>query len=242
MKRARSARKRHKPRHNLAYRNFEPHESCLSSSAIIRGRSAMDQSKASYYADMVSYPILVAGLFMAELLAVHRTPFTWLWVSSCLLGIPVWTLVEYLLHRFVFHELPGIVELHAMHHSRPSAYIGSPVWVSFLAWFTIVFLPIWLVGDFEIAAGTTSGLILGYVWYLVVHDAVHRWSLKQHSWLLKARHRHLLHHRRADHTGNFGVSTGFWDVVFRTEIGANSRGRPQPYFAKRFGDQASKSP
>jgi len=200
----------------------------------------MDRSKVSYYADLVLYPILVAGLFLTDLLAVHRTPFAWLWLLSCLLGIPAWTLIEYLLHRFVFHELPGVVELHAMHHSRPNAYVASPVWVGFFAWSTIVFLPLWLVGDLEIAAGATSGLLLGYIWYLVVHDAVHRWPLKQNSWLRKARRRHLLHHRRADRTGNYGVSTGFWDVVFRTEIEANGRGRPQSYFAERVGDHASR--
>jgi sterol desaturase/sphingolipid hydroxylase (fatty acid hydroxylase superfamily) len=196
----------------------------------------MDRSKASYYADMVLYPVLIAGLFLADLSAADRTPFAWLWLVSCLVGIPVWTLLEYLLHRFVFHELPGIVELHAMHHARPSAYVASPVWVGFLAWSGIVFLPLWLAGDFELAAGATSGLLLGYVWYLVVHDAVHRWPL-QNSWLRKARRRHLLHHRGADLSGNFGVSTGFWDVAFRTEIKANSSGRPQAFFAKRVSEQ-----
>jgi sterol desaturase/sphingolipid hydroxylase (fatty acid hydroxylase superfamily) len=195
----------------------------------------MDRSKASYYADMVLYPALVVGFFLAELLAVHRTPFAWLWLSCCLLGVLVWTLVEYLLHRFVFHELPGIVELHDMHHARPNAYIASPVWVGFLAWSTIAFLPLWLFGDFEIAAGTTSGLMVGYVVYLVVHDAVHRWPLKQNSWLRKARRRHLLHHREADRPGNYGVSTGFWDVVFRTEIGTTSRGLQQSYVASPLG-------
>jgi sterol desaturase/sphingolipid hydroxylase (fatty acid hydroxylase superfamily) len=199
----------------------------------------MDRSKASYYADMILYPALVAGFFLTELLNAHRTAFAWLWLSCCLLGILIWTLVEYLLHRFVFHELPGIVELHEMHHARPNAYIASPVWVGFLAWSTIVFLPLWLVEDFEIAAGTTSGLMVGYVVYLVVHDAVHRWPLKQNSWLRKARRRHLLHHRRSDRPGNFGVSTGFWDVAFGTEIGATSRGLPQSYFSSPLADHVS---
>lgn len=164
---------------------------------------------------MVFYPVLIVGFMIIE--ARANGPSLLVWMTACLLGISFWTLVEYMLHRFVLHKLPGIAQLHDRHHVRPSAFVGTPVWISFIAWL-IVFLLLWRISDFEIASGGLSGLILGYVWYLLVHDAVHRWPLKQDSWLLKVRRRHLLHHHHSDRTGNFGVSTGFWDAVFKTEI------------------------
>jgi sterol desaturase/sphingolipid hydroxylase (fatty acid hydroxylase superfamily) len=72
----------------------------------------------------------------------------------------------------------------------------------------------------------TSGLIAGYVWYLLIHDAVHRWQLAEKSWLRSHRLRHLRHHRYPV-PGNFGVTTGVWDIVFGTAI-APGRTRPGP--------------
>ena len=52
---------------------------------------------------------------------------------------------------------------------------------------------------------------------VLVHDAVHRWRLGDKSWMRNHRLRHHRHHR-SPVPGNFGVTTGFWDVVFGTEI------------------------
>jgi sterol desaturase/sphingolipid hydroxylase (fatty acid hydroxylase superfamily) len=175
----------------------------------------MHQSKAAYYAEIFFYPIVVFGLLAAEIVANRSIQFVWL--AAALMGVILWTLVEYVLHRFVLHRVPGLASLHAMHHARPGAYIGSPLWASLLT-LSIAFLPLWRVGGFEIASGLSSGLSLGYVWYLLVHDAVHRWPLKKGSPLMKARSRHLLHHRRSDIDVNFGVSTNIWDIIFRTDI------------------------
>lgn len=47
-------------------------------------------------------------------------------------------------------------------------------------------------GRAEIATGGTTGLMVGYVWYLLTHDAVHRWSMQlYYSWLVKARRRYM---------------------------------------------------
>ena len=178
----------------------------------------MNQSKASYYADVIFYPVVVTGVVLADMVANGSAP-RWFWLLTCLLGIFLWTLVEYLLHRFILHRLPIVMTLHAMHHSRPSAYIGTPLWVSLLGFSCIAFLPLWWIGGFEIANGITCGLIIGYVWYLLIHDAVHRWPLSDSSWIRKARLRHLRHHHTSEPSGNFGVTTDFWDGVFVTKIG-----------------------
>ena len=49
---------------------------------------------------------------------------------------------------------------------------------------------------------------------LRVHYAVHRWTIGPNSWLYSTKLRHLTHHRLEN--CNFGVTTIFWDIIFRT--------------------------
>ena len=72
---------------------------------------------------------------------------------------------------------------------RPCDYIGAPIWVSIVGFFFFFFL-LALLWDVEIAGGTTSGLIVGYVSYLLIHDAVHHWQLDEKAWLRSHRLRH----------------------------------------------------
>ena len=175
----------------------------------------VNHTKIGYYAELFVYPIVVGGLLLYDVdgsgFGLH---LRWWFAAVC--GAMLWTLVEYLVHRFVYHKVPILRELHGMHHSRPCDFIGAPIWVSIVSFSSFFFL-IALPWDVEIASGTTSGLIVGYVSYLLVHDAVHRWQLDEKSWMRSHRLRHLRHHRHPV-PGNFGVTTGVWDLVFGTAI------------------------
>jgi sterol desaturase/sphingolipid hydroxylase (fatty acid hydroxylase superfamily) len=175
----------------------------------------MSQTKIGYYADLFFYPFVVGGLLLYEFSgrgsALHAR-----WWLAFVCGAMLWTLVEYLLHRFVYHEVAVIKDLHEKHHARPSDFVGSPMWVGIVgfSFFLCLFALLWGI---EIAVGMTCGLMVGYVSYLLVHDAVHRWHLGERSLMRSHRLRHLRHHRNPV-PGNFGVTTGFWDLVFGTEI------------------------
>jgi sterol desaturase/sphingolipid hydroxylase (fatty acid hydroxylase superfamily) len=175
----------------------------------------MNQSKTGYYADLFFYPIVVVGFLLYDLTG-RGFAFHSRWWLALVGGAMVCTLAEYLLHRFVYHEVAVIRDLHWMHHAHPNDFVGSPVRVS-IAGFSSVLWLLALLLDFEIACGVTSGMMLGYFWYLLIHDAVHRWQLGETSWMRNCRLRHLRHHRHPL-PGNFGVTTGFWDHVFGTEI------------------------
>ncbi len=181
---------------------------------MLRGVS-VNRTKIGYYAELYVYPFVVGGLLLYDVdgnaFALH--PRLW-FAAVC--GVMLWTLVEYLVHRFIYHKVPILRELHGMHHARPCDLIGSPIWVS-IASFVVFFFILARLWDLEIALGTTSGLVAGYVWYLLIHDAVHRWQLAEKSWLRSHRLRHRRHHRYPV-PGNFGVTTGVWDVVFGTAI------------------------
>jgi sterol desaturase/sphingolipid hydroxylase (fatty acid hydroxylase superfamily) len=176
-------------------------------------------SKWGYYADLVLYPILVLALILADFRSPH-SHFLGVFMLCCVSGLAGWTFIEYATHRFVFHSIPAAAEMHELHHATPTAFVGTPSWLSLVAFALGGFIPLWAIGGWEIASGGVTGLMIGYVWYLVVHDAVHRWPVKRDAMLYNAKLRHAYHHHHAGQLeGNFGVTTGFWDRLLGTAIG-----------------------
>ena len=172
-------------------------------------------SKTGYYADFVFYPIFLLILFGAAM--ESATPVQRLiWACGCITGIAIWTLFEYGLHRIILHHAWPFRELHASHHGMPTALIGTPTWLTAIFICGCALLPLWRTAGFNLASGLTSGLILGYLWYVLVHHAVHHWRTRPGSYLHWAKRRHAAHHH-AGYPCNFGVTTGFWDQVFPCE-------------------------
>lgn len=175
----------------------------------------MKQTRVGFYADLFFYPIILGGFLLYDLdgrgFALHSR-----WWLAFVCGAMLWTLVEYLLHRFVYHKVAVVRELHGMHHAHPNDLVGAPIWISIIGFSLLLAFFALLVG-IEMGSAITTGLMAGYISYLVVHDAVHRWQLGERSWLRNHRLRHLRHHRHPL-PGNFGVTTGFWDLVFATAI------------------------
>lgn len=175
----------------------------------------MEQSKIGYYTDYFLYPMLI--VIMSGIVLNKAPHISCLWLCCVVLGVAVWTIVEYGVHRFALHSIDALERLHQRHHATPSAYVGTPTWASFMCFALGGFLPTFLLFGREAATGATTGLMLGYLWYLVVHDAVHRRCLSPHSLLYRTKMRHLIHHR-ANVRGNFGVTSSFWDGVFGTYV------------------------
>lgn len=167
-----------------------------------------------YYVDFFVYPLLVAGLVAVTL--SRASPYVWpQWLACVIVGVVLWTLAEYLLHRFVFHEVPFIAHMHDAHHKDPTGLIGTPIWISLAVTFLGLLLPLWWLTTFEIASGITIGGMLGYFWYIWLHHAVHHMRIRPGTYLFHAKRRHALHHF-ARQACNFGVTTGIWDRVFGT--------------------------
>jgi sterol desaturase/sphingolipid hydroxylase (fatty acid hydroxylase superfamily) len=176
----------------------------------------MRLSKTGYYTAFVIYPAIILALTTVEL----RQPESMAqlhWLIACVVGIAGWTLAEYIIHRFVFHRIPLAARMHDMHHSSPSELIGAPLWLSLSAFGFGVFIPLWWQAGFDVASGLTSGLMLGYLWYGLVHTAIHRYRLDRGSFLYQTKLRHV-HHHYGTQAGNFGVTTSLWDRLFGTTI------------------------
>jgi len=185
----------------------------------------MPINKFLYFSDFFAIPVAVTVLTYFALAAGG------LWAApvfgvSLLIGLAAWTLVEYAIHRLVYHHAPVFSALHDSHHQAPNEFIGVPSFVS-------SGFPVRILDDVA-ASGFTSGMLLGYAAYMFVHHATHHFAIQPGDWLYEARVRHMAHHYHDN--ANSGVSTGFWDRVFDT-TGARRR-----RFARTWGLPPGTSP
>jgi sterol desaturase/sphingolipid hydroxylase (fatty acid hydroxylase superfamily) len=133
------------------------------------------------------------------------------------MGIVLWTLLEYLLHRFVFHRFRGIVgSFHHEHHGAPRdakyLFVRPPYSIGISALF--VALIWWMTGDIAQTLKLMAGIWLGYLYYESVHYRVH-FSPADGGWIGRQRRAHFRHHFHNSRKC-FGVTTPLWDYVFRT--------------------------
>lgn len=177
----------------------------------------MQLSKRGYFADFVVYPLCVVALASAALGDANRQAAAH-WGVAVLVGLLLWTMLEYLLHRIALHRIAYLVPMHELHHRAPRAYVGIPVWLSLPLFGCVVWLPLWRVVGFTSAAGLTVGVMSGYFWYGLVHHLIHHRDGKSMPRYLRGlRIRHLRHHH-SPKSGNFGVTTALWDHAFDTVV------------------------
>jgi sterol desaturase/sphingolipid hydroxylase (fatty acid hydroxylase superfamily) len=173
-------------------------------------------TRLGYYSDFVVYPVLIA--LLAAFGIRYGTIGGPRWLLIFLGCLVLWTLLEYLLHRFAFHHMPFLRQMHEAHHDAEHDLIGSPIWISVAAHALLVFVPLLLLANLSVATAASAGLMLGYLWYVAVHHAVHHWHPGHSTYLYRLKRRHALHHHH-DQERNFGVTTGLWDQVFGTADG-----------------------
>jgi sterol desaturase/sphingolipid hydroxylase (fatty acid hydroxylase superfamily) len=137
-------------------------------------------------------------------------------------GVFIWTITEYLLHRFIFHwELKSKLGarihfiFHGVHHDYPSdsRRLVMPPSVSIPLATLFFFLFRFLIGDISVMP-FFAGFLIGYLFYDISHYAVHHFNMHSKFWLAIKNH-HIKHHYQDPDKG-YGVSSPIWDYVFRT--------------------------
>lgn len=136
-------------------------------------------------------------------------------------GWALWTLAEYVLHRFAMHHLHGrgiMSREHLEHHVHSSWNFSAThllSWAGMLlvgigAWMPLTW---WLAGP-AAGVGVAVGWALGYFFYEYQHAMAHLRapSGRYGTWL----RRHHFHHHFGHPMANHGVSTPVWDRVFGT--------------------------
>jgi sterol desaturase/sphingolipid hydroxylase (fatty acid hydroxylase superfamily) len=143
-------------------------------------------------------------------------------------GLLVWTFMEYVLHRYVFHwepTDPGLRRawylVHGVHHEQPQCktrlvmppILSIPLALLFYATFHGIVAgalgaPLWV-------APLYAGFLTGYLAYDMLHYAEHHLPM---TWgaLKYLKRYHLMHHFKTP-DDRFGVSSPLWDVVFGTK-------------------------
>ncbi len=136
-------------------------------------------------------------------------------------GVVTWTLTEYFIHRYAFHFVPrsrlGVALAylsHGVHHAYPRDpdRLVMPLIVSAPIAGALFFAGR-LVGS-PLASPFLAGFAVGYLTYDLIHYHLHQHESANgvFKWL---RRYHLQHHFSVPDR-QFGVSTPFWDYVFRT--------------------------
>jgi len=148
-------------------------------------------------------------------------------VGGVLIGWFTWTLVEYLLHRFIFHFHPRTERFkrfffltHGVHHAQPLCrtrlvmppVMSIPLGIAFFGIFHLAFdvvlvRPQWFAPVF-------AGFVIGYIVYDMMHYTLHH-ARARSAYIMMCRRQHMQHHGTCP-TMRFGVSSPVWDYVFGT--------------------------
>ncbi|KAE9600863.1 putative fatty acid hydroxylase [Lupinus albus] len=138
------------------------------------------------------------------------------------IGIFVWTFLEYMLHRFLFHVKTKSYWgntlhylLHGCHHKHPMdgfRLVFPPaggVILGILIWYSVK-----LLCAPSTAPAMFGGMVLGYVVYDCTHYYLHH-SKPKNDISKNLKKYHSNHHYRLWNYG-FGVTSPMWDLVFGT--------------------------
>jgi len=146
--------------------------------------------------------------------------------GAFLSGVTLWTLLEYVLHRWVLHYHPTtrvgralLDRLHIFHHDEPKdqTQVCIPPSLIFLQGLVIFGVAIGLVRlPFAPTVFFVSGLMMMMVVYDIAHFSTHYMPASNRLLQVLKKH-HMLHHF-ANHQSRFGVTSPFWDYVFRTHL------------------------
>src|ERR1700761_1344272 len=166
-------------------------------------------------------PVIIFFVYKAIALQIGLLYF----VEYFILGLFIWTLTEYIMHRFVFHYAPPDKPwaqrihfiFHGVHHDYPSdakrlvlpPSVSIPLATGFYFLFNAILPPNAIYGFFP-------AFILGYLFYDISHYAIHHFNFKGNIWK-KIKQHHMLHHYQDPGKG-YGVSSPLWDKIFRSDF------------------------
>jgi sterol desaturase/sphingolipid hydroxylase (fatty acid hydroxylase superfamily) len=160
------------------------------------------------------------------------------------LGVLLWTLVEYIVHRSLFHATPELEDelqrivgglepgepalpklrtlrqkqyflAHGVHHDFPNDSKRLVMPPSVSLPLAVLFyVALRWVLGPADGPAALAGLVSGYLVYDTIHYAMHHFSLRGRV-LLELKKHHFRHHY-ADATRDYGVSSPLWDLVLGT--------------------------
>ncbi len=168
--------------------------------------------------NIVFIPIAIYFLYLSS--QKHSMVIVCLGVFA---GLFLWSLLEYVMHRFAFHfkfKNEKLKRLHAILHLSHHEFIHDKrkyqtlILVSLPTAILGYYLLTWLFGAY--AQPMVAGLIIGYVLYEFTHASTHR--MKMDAMMVRHVKQHHMSHHFLDQEKNFGVTSPLWDIVFKTRL------------------------
>jgi sterol desaturase/sphingolipid hydroxylase (fatty acid hydroxylase superfamily) len=172
----------------------------------------------------ISVPLVIFFTYSAGLLywsITHTSLSMGITVLMFFIGLLVFTLVEYLIHRYVFHMDASTERrekmqytMHGVHHEFPKDKdrLAMPPLLSVTLATVLLFAFRFVLGDFVFSF--LPGFLVGYAAYLSVHYMVHAFQPPKNVfkvlWI-----NHSVHHYKNGEVV-FGVSSPLWDYIFGT--------------------------
>ncbi len=169
----------------------------------------------------ISFFILFSGGLLYYSIAVVGTLTGWQTTGLFFAGLLIFTLVEYTMHRFLFHIGTKTKKrekfqytLHGVHHEYPKdkERLAMPPVMSITIATTLLFGLRFVLNDMVFAF--LPGFLVGYAGYLAMHYILHTFKARKGFFnFLWANH--AVHHYK-DQTKAYGVTSPLWDIVFGT--------------------------
>ena len=137
------------------------------------------------------------------------------------LGLLAFTLLEYMMHKHLFHMEPDTeikdkiqYSTHGVHHDYPrdKDRLAMPPVISAL--YTVIFYLVFTLVMGDYALYFLPGFLIGYSLYLGVHFVVHAYQPPK-NFLKVLWVNHAIHHYKNPDVA-FGVSSPLWDMLLGT--------------------------
>lgn len=177
-------------------------------------------SRTSPAITLIAYtPIIIFSIYLSIFYFNFQAGYL---VILFMTGLLSWTLLEYLMHRFFFHFITDhkIVQrfhyiIHGVHHNYPKddGRLFMPPLPGYII-ATIMFLCLYLILQTH-SIPFFGGFLTGYMAYVFVHYAIHKYKKPKHKLGKLIWDHHNLHHFKYPDKA-FGVSSPLWDYVFGT--------------------------
>jgi 4-hydroxysphinganine ceramide fatty acyl 2-hydroxylase len=158
-------------------------------------------------------------------------------------GVLVWTLVEYVIHRFVFHPprhieddtrriLSGLAHgepampalptwrhrfyflVHGVHHDFPSDSRRLVMPPSVSVPLAMIFYVVFYIGLGAATPAVFAGFVTGYLCYDTIHYFTHQGATR--GVIGRWQRRYHFRHHYVDSSSGFGVSSPLWDLALGT--------------------------
>lgn len=164
------------------------------------------------------------SVFILSYAAIQTDLEFWRVLYMFPLGLFTFSLVEYVIHRWIFHfnavsekQIQLKYKIHGVHHEYPrdkDRLVMPPVLSLVLA---LLFYGLFSFFTGRFVLLFFPGFLSGYSIYLLIHYAIHRYRPPSNFLKFLWTH-HALHHYKSEDTA-FGVSNPLWDYVFGTMPG-----------------------